>query len=189
MNKIEMLNLLAKKISRCEKCEELANTRTQTIFDRGNPNAKLVFLGEAGGKDEDRQGKCFVGKAGKLLDNILTACNLTENDVYICNILKCHPPNNRVPTEIEASNCRKFLDLQLKVVSPKFIICLGSTAAQRLLNVDIPISQMRGNWYEYNGIKVMATFHPAYALRNSVAKHEIYKDIMTVLEAVQSIKL
>lgn len=182
MTKEKMLSLLADKVSQCTKCDEIARTRTKTIFDRGNPNAKLVLLGEAGGRDEDIQGKCFVGRAGKLLDNILAACNLSESDVYICNILKCRPPENRVPTEIEASNCRKFLDLQLKIIRPKYIICLGATAGKRLLNVDLPVSEMRNQWYQYNEAKVRVTYHPAFALRNPSAKHEIYKDITELLK-------
>lgn len=185
MKNEEMLILLNEKVKSCNRCKELVENRTQTVLGDGNPKSKIVFLGEAPGKNEDLQGKPFVGRAGQLLNNIIIACGMKREDVYICNILKCRPPGNRTPLPEETQNCRPFLNLQLKIINPKFIVCLGACASQNLLGIKMPMSQMRGQWFEYNGIKVLCTWHPSYGLRVSSAKHEIYKDLMLLVEELK----
>jgi DNA polymerase len=185
LSKQEKLDLIAEKVSNCTKCQELTINRTQTVFGVGNPNTKIVFCGEAPGFDEDKQGEPFVGRAGKLLNSILEACGIKRSDIYILNICKCRPPGNRAPTIDEANNCRGFLDLQLKVIAPKFIVCLGGTASQNLLGEMTPISQMRGKWYEYQGIKVLPVYHPAYLLRNPAKKPEMWEDMQLLLKELK----
>ena len=163
----------------------MVENRTQTVFGVGNPHAKIVLCGEAPGRDEDKQGEPFVGKAGKLLDSILAACGLKREDIYILNICKCRPPENRTPTLEEAKNCRAFLAVQLKVIKPKFIICVGAVAAQNLLGVEKPITQMRASnhgFYEFQGMKVLCTYHPAYLLRNPSAKKDCWDDLQILLK-------
>ncbi len=189
MNKPKMLELLSEKVANCTKCQELTETRTQTVFGEGNYEAQLMFIGECPGAEEDRMGRPFVGKAGKLLDNIIKAMNIKREDVFIANILKCHPPNNRVTSQ-EANNCEGFLKLQIKIIQPKVIICLGYTAAHHLLKIDTPISRLRGIWKEYNSIPVMPTFHPSYLLRFDnpdearEAKSLVWQDMKQVLEKI-----
>jgi uracil-DNA glycosylase len=181
LSKTQKLEMVAAKIKACQKCQDLL-TRLNTVPGCGNPNAKIVCLGEAPGRDEDKQGIPFVGRAGQLLTNILTAVGLNrEQDVFILNILKCRPPENRTPTPDEAKNCRGFLNLQLKVIAPKYIMCLGSCAAHNLLGEETPITQMRGKWYEYNGIKVLCTFHPSYLLRQPDRKKDAWDDWQLLL--------
>lgn len=184
--KIELLQILATEVSQCKKCEQLAPTRTQTVFGEGNVNTKLVFVGEAPGENEDKQGRPFVGKAGKKLDSVLERFNIQREDVYICNILKCRPPNNRVPTPQEACNCDPFLKFQLKVINPKFIVCLGATATRYLLKMDAPIGQLRGKWYLYKDERVdaavLCTYHPSYLCRNPSAEDEVVKDLQLLIE-------
>lgn len=184
MKKNHKLSLVREKVQACVKCSELVEYRTQTVFGVGNPNTKIVLLGEAPGKDEDLQGEPFVGKSGQLLTNILSSLGLSRDDVYILNILKCRPPQNRTPTKEESNNCRKFLDLQLRVIDPKFIVCLGTTAAQNLLDTDEKITNLRGKTFDYLTYKVICTFHPSYGLRVNNAKYEIYKDLMVVVNSV-----
>ncbi len=161
----------------CEKCGNLASTRTQTVFGVGDPNARILFIGEAPGADEDRQGEPFVGRAGQLLTKIIEACQLKREDVYICNILKCRPPGNRNPTQDEADNCRAFLDQQIQIVNPEYIVCWGSVAAKNLLDSKLPIGRMRGKFLEYDGAKVLCTYHPSYLLRNPPAKKDVWEDM------------
>jgi uracil-DNA glycosylase len=182
------LDAIRCQVESCQKCKELADTRTQTVFGDGNPNARLVFLGEAPGADEDRQGVPFVGRAGKLLDKIIEACTLSREQIYILNILKCRPPGNRNPSPAESANCREFLDAQLAMINPEFICCLGSVAAKNLLETDTPIGKMRGSFHEYKGIRVLCTYHPAYLLRNPPAKRDVWED-MKLLMAEMGIKL
>ncbi len=194
MQKCQMLDILREKVAGCVKCQELAETRTQTIFGEGSPDADLLFLGEAGGKDEDEQGKPFVGRAGQLLTNIITAMNLTREEVYICNILKCRPPNNRIPTLEEAKNCQPFLEFQIKIVNPKIIICLGATAVRHLLKIDAPISRIRGSWHSYRDIPTMPTFHPSFLMRNGNSengkhyKKLVWEDMQEVLKKLTKLK-
>lgn len=180
MNKQEKLDILKTKVENCFKCEELVG-RTKTVFGEGNPDAKIVFAGEGPGKEEDKTGRPFVGKAGQLLDNILKACGFQREEVYILNILKCRPPKNRVPLPHEAVNCRPFLDMQLKIIAPTHIVCMGTSAANYLLDCKIPISQMRGKWYGYNGMRVICTFHPAFLLRQQEAKRAMADDLKMLL--------
>ena len=175
------LELLTAEVASCTLCGELASTRTQTVFGVGNPNARLCFLGEAPGADEDRLGEPFVGRAGQLLDKILAACNLKREEVYILNILKCRPPDNRNPTPQESQNCRRFFERQLQLISPEFICCLGAVAAQNLLATPMAIGRMRGKVLQYKGIKVVCTYHPAYLLRNPDAKKLTWDDMKLLM--------
>ena len=175
------LKLVADDVAKCTKCKELAETRTQTVFGVGNPNARLVFCGEAPGADEDKQGIPFVGRAGQLLTKIIEACTLTRDDVYILNILRCRPPGNRNPSPEEAANCRGWLDAQLEIIQPEYICCLGAVAAQNLLQTTEAIGRMRGRFHDYNGIKVLCTYHPAYLLRNPAAKKPTWEDMQLLM--------
>jgi uracil-DNA glycosylase family 4 len=178
----DSLAVLADQVASCQLCQELAGTRTQTVFGVGNPQARLCFLGEAPGADEDRQGEPFVGKAGQLLNRILAACQLAREDVYILNILKCRPPGNRNPTPEESGHCRKFLDRQFQLIQPEFICCLGAIAAQNLLNTDTSIGRLRGRFRDYQGIRVLCTYHPAYLLRNPAAKKDTWDDMKLLMQ-------
>jgi len=178
------LSVLQGEVAACTRCEELATTRTQTVFGVGNPAARLCFLGEAPGADEDRQGEPFVGRAGKLLTKIIEACQLSRDEVYILNVLKCRPPGNRNPSPTEAGNCRGFLNRQLELISPEFICCLGTVAAQSLLDVTDTIGSMRGRFHEYRGIRVVCTYHPAYLLRNPPAKKQVWEDMKMLMGAM-----
>ncbi len=175
------LDAIQQTVAACTRCRELVRNRTQTVFGAGNPNARLVFLGEAPGADEDRQGIPFVGKAGQLLTKIVEACTLSRDDVYILNILKCRPPGNRNPLPDEADNCREYLDAQLAILEPEFIVCLGAIASHNLLGTDASIGRMRGKFYLYNGIKVLCTYHPAYLLRNPAAKRQVWEDMQLLM--------
>ncbi|REK11890.1 MAG: uracil-DNA glycosylase [Planctomycetota bacterium] len=177
----DTLEVIQSEVAGCTLCDELASTRTQTVFGVGNPNARLCFLGEAPGADEDKQGEPFVGRAGQLLTKIIEACTLSRSEVYILNVLKCRPPGNRNPAPQEAANCREYLDRQLAVIRPEFICCLGSVAAQNLLDTDQSIGRMRGKFFDYQGIAVMCTYHPAYLLRNPAAKKDVWEDMKMLL--------
>jgi uracil-DNA glycosylase len=165
----------------CIRCSELAATRTQTVFGVGNPHAKVMFIGEAPGADEDAQGEPFVGRAGQLLNRIITACGWQREDLYICNILRCRPPGNRTPLPQEAANCREYLDGQIAIVDPEYIVCWGSCAAQNLLGQTESIGKMRQRWYEYGRAKVLCTYHPSYLLRNPEAKKPVWDDMLLLL--------
>lgn len=183
-DKATLLEKLKKKIANCELCELHLN-RTNVVFGVGNPNAKIMFIGEAPGEEEDIQGEPFVGKAGQLLTNIITkGMRIKREDVYIANIAKCRPPNNRNPKPTEALTCLPFLKRQISIVSPQVIVCLGKIAVFFLLQRPEPISHIRGKWFEYMGIPVMATFHPSYLLRNPSAKADVWADIQEVMKKV-----
>jgi DNA polymerase len=175
--RIEHLSQLAERVKACIRCQELASTRTQTVFGVGDPNAKILFVGEAPGADEDKQGEPFVGRAGQLLNDIIKACRLKREDIYICNVLRCRPPGNRLPSIEEASNCREYLDGQIAVVNPDYIVCWGSTAAKNLLVSEAPIGKMRGKFFQYGRAKVVCTYHPSYLLRNPAAKKDVWDDM------------
>lgn len=185
MQKQEMLRLIQEKVTVCTKCPDLVNSRRQTVFGEGNPNADIVFCGEAPGKTEDETGRPFVGRAGELLDILIQNCGWQRQDVFILNICKCRPEYNRTPTKEEADNCRPFLDLQLKVINPKIIVCLGATAAQNLLKTTDSVNKLRGLWYNYVNshvnAKVRVTFHPAYLLRNPADKEKAWDDFREIL--------
>lgn len=178
---LSTLEVLREQVKACTACSELASTRKQTVFGVGDPQARLCFLGEAPGADEDRLGEPFVGKAGQLLDRILAACRLERSEVYILNILKCRPPGNRNPIPLEADNCRHFLDRQLELVDPEFICCLGGVAAQNLLDTQDSVGRLRGRVHRYGEIKVVCTYHPAYLLRNPSAKKQTWDDMKLLM--------
>lgn len=178
----QRLTELAARVAACRRCEELARTRTQTVFGVGNPEARVMFIGEAPGADEDRQGEPFVGRAGQLLTKIINACGWERNDLYICNILRCRPPGNRNPTSHEAENCREYLDGQISIVNPEYIVCWGSVAAQNLLGVTDPIGRLRSRWFSYESAKVLCTYHPSYLLRNPSAKKPVWEDMLFLLK-------
>jgi DNA polymerase len=171
------LHALADCVAGCQRCPELARTRTQTVFGIGNPSAQILFIGEAPGADEDRLGEPFVGRAGQLLNDIIAACRLTRDALYICNVLRCRPPGNRNPTAEEAANCREFLDGQIAAVNPAYIVCWGTVAAQSLLDTQTTIGRLRGQFFQYGKAKVMCTYHPSYLLRNPSAKVHVWEDM------------
>jgi DNA polymerase len=171
------LRAIAARVALCTRCQELARTRTQTVFGVGNPEAEIMFVGEAPGADEDRHGEPFVGAAGQLLNRILEASRLKRSDVYICNILRCRPPGNRNPLPDEAANCREYLDGQIELVDPDYIVCLGSVAAKNLLGLADSIGKLRGRILQYGRAKVVCTYHPAYLLRNPAAKKDVWDDM------------
>jgi uracil-DNA glycosylase len=167
-------------IGDCTRCK-LHKARNKIVFADGNPKAKLVFVGEGPGRDEDMQGLPFVGRAGKLLTSMIEAMGLQRQDVYICNVVKCRPPENRLPEPDEIKTCSPFLLRQLDVVDPQVIVALGACAAQTLLQTTRGISHFRGQWQEFDGRKLMATYHPAYLLRNPPAKADVWKDLQMVM--------
>lgn len=173
-----------KIVENCRECE-LYGTRRNSVYGEGSAHAGLMFIGEAPGLDEDIHGRPFIGRAGKLLTKIIEAIDLKRKDVYIANCLKCRPPKNRTPLPSEIVACRNYLMEQIDIIKPKIICCLGRPAAQTLLMVDTSISGMRGNFYDYNGIKVMPTFHPAYLLRNPSAKKLVWQDMKKVRDALK----
>lgn len=175
--RITQLKVLQDKVKACTRCQELASTRTQTVFGVGNPEAKILFVGEAPGADEDKQGEPFVGRAGQLLNDIIKACRMKREDIYICNVLRCRPPGNRLPSPEEAGHCREYLDGQIAIVNPDYIVCWGSTAAKNLLASEAPIGKMRGKMFEYGRAKVICTYHPSYLLRNPAAKKDVWEDM------------
>ena len=183
MNKIaddSLLKIQADLGSDCTRCK-LHRGRTKLVFGDGNPKAEIVFVGEGPGRDEDQQGLPFVGRAGKLLTQMIEAMGLQRKDVYICNVVKCRPPENRAPEKDEVETCSPFLLRQLDAIAPKVIVCLGSIAAQTLLETNRGISHFRGEWMQFRGTKLMATYHPAYLLRNPSAKGEVWKDLQKVM--------
>jgi uracil-DNA glycosylase len=177
------LSVLARTVAGCTRCKELAATRTQTVFGVGSPGVELCFVGEAPGADEDAQGEPFVGAAGQLLNRIIAACGMKREDVYICNIIKCRPPGNRLPLADEAAHCREYLEKQIDLVSPKFICALGSTAAQNLLGTTQSIGKLRGRFHSYRGIPTICTYHPAYLLphRSPDKKKDVWVDMKMLL--------
>ena len=174
------LEALRREVLKCERCD-LAKTRTNVVFGAGSAQAKLVFVGEAPGGDEDLQGLPFVGRAGQLLTKIIEAMGMKRSDVYIANILKCRPPNNRAPLPAEILACEENVRRQIEVIKPKVICTLGKFASQTLLKTERPISALRGKFQEYSGIKVMPTFHPAYLLRNPSDKKLVWEDMKKVM--------
>lgn len=174
-------------IHNCKKCV-LGETRTNFVFGVGNPNADVMIIGEAPGAEEDKQGIPFVGRAGKLLTDILKAINFDREEVYIANILKCRPPNNRNPLPAEMQECTPYLYKQIDLIKPKAILCLGLVAATSLLNQKISLTKMRGNVFEIQGIKTMVTYHPAALLRNPNWKRGCWEDVQTFKKLYESLK-
>jgi DNA polymerase len=166
----------------CMRCGELSRCRHSVVFGVGSERAEIMFVGEAPGRDEDLQGEPFVGRAGELLTKIIAAMGFKRKDVYIANVLKCRPPENRTPLPDEVTNCLPYLVSQIELVKPKMIVALGATAVRALLDVQIGITRMRGHWYTFRDIPIMPTFHPAYLLRSPSAKKEVWDDMKAVLE-------
>lgn len=184
--KIEALDGIRADLGDCTRCK-LCSTRTQIVFGVGSPTADLMFVGEAPGAAEDAQGIPFVGRAGQLLTKIIEAIDLTREQVYIANILKCRPPRNRNPEPDEVASCEPFLRAQIRSVEPLIIVALGKYAAQTLAGTGTPISRMRGNFYDYEGTRLMPTFHPSYLLRNPSAKRDVWDDIRTVRDTLRQL--
>jgi DNA polymerase len=189
----ERLDALRGPIAACTKCAHLVKSRTQTVFGVGNPDAELMFVGEAPGEDEDRQGEPFVGKAGQLLTKIIEAMGFQRSDVYIANVLKCRPDmpagssGNRKPTSDEMKTCLPYLQQQIEIIRPRALVALGATAMEGLLGKTAPMAQLRGRWHDFNGIPLMATYHPAYLLRNQslTEKRKVWEDMLLVLEKLE----
>jgi DNA polymerase len=184
--RVQALAVLAERVKGCTRCPELAATRTQTVFGVGPAGAEILFVGEAPGADEDRQGEPFVGAAGQMLNRIIAACGLKREDIFICNILRCRPPGNRQPKPEEAANCREWLDGSIDLVRPKVICCWGAVAAQNLLQTKIGITKLRGRFYEHRGIPVICTFHPAALLegRSPEKKKDVWEDMKMLLTKI-----
>lgn len=179
--KKKSLEDLSKQVSTCKKCE-LYKTRTNTVFGTGDLKADLMFIGEAPGADEDLQGKPFVGRAGQLLTRIIEAMSLQREDVYIANVLKCRPPGNRNPSLDEIFKCEPYLLEQIELIKPKVLCALGTFAAQTLLKTKTTITSLRGEFHDYKGIPLLATYHPSYLLRNPHAKRDVWQDMKIIMK-------
>lgn len=173
---VATLPLLRKQVSECRKCP-LAATRTNAVFGEGSNRAQLLFIGEAPGEEEDLQGRPFVGRAGKFLDQMIEKIGLRRDEVFICNVLKCRPPNNRDPEPVEVEACKNYLLSQLELISPKIICTLGKHAYNTLFGVDEKITRIRGVLTSYEGIKLLPTYHPAFLLRNQNRVKEVWEDM------------
>ena len=192
-NKADLLTAVRERVAACTKCAHLACSRTQTVFGVGNPDADLMFIGEAPGADEDQQGEPFVGRAGQLLTRILKAMNFAREDVYIANILKCRPDmpagsfGNRPPTPTEMQTCRPYLVEQIDIIQPSVLVALGAVAVEGLLGTRATMRELRGRWHTYNSIPLMITYHPAYLLRNQAPseKRKVWEDMLQVLERLE----
>jgi uracil-DNA glycosylase len=185
-NQSEALSAVRVDIGDCTRCKLHGMGRKQIVFGVGNPNADLMFVGEAPGADEDIQGEPFVGRAGQLLTKIIEAIGLQRDDVYIANVIKCRPPQNRNPEPDEVDSCEPFLFRQIDIVNPKVIVALGKFGAQTLLRTLDPISRLRGRVFSYRGAKLVPTFHPAYLLRNPASKREVWEDMKLVRSLIQA---
>ena len=184
----ETLEDIRADIGECTRCN-LHKGRTYIVFGEGNPKAELMFIGEGPGHDEDVTGRPFVGRAGQLLTKIIEAMKFKREDVYIANIVKCRPPNNRVPEPEEVRTCEGFLHRQISVIHPKVIVCLGSVATQNLLKTEDKITGLRGKFTEWNGIPVLPTYHPAFLLRNPSMKRVVWEDMKKVMEFLSELKV
>jgi uracil-DNA glycosylase family 4 len=192
-NKAQSLGSVRERVCGCTKCAHLASSRTQTVFGVGNPDAEIMFIGEAPGADEDQQGEPFVGRAGQLLTKIIKAMGFAREDVYIANILKCRPDmpagsfGNRAPTPAEMQMCRPYLIEQIDIIQPKVLVALGAVAVEGLLGARGTMRELRGRWHSYNGTPLMITYHPAYLLRNQSPseKRKVWEDMLQVLERLE----
>jgi uracil-DNA glycosylase family 4 len=192
-NKTQILASIRERVRGCTKCAHLASSRTQTVFGVGNPDAEIMFIGEAPGADEDQQGEPFVGRAGQLLTKIIKAMGFAREDVYIANILKCRPDipagsfGNRAPTPAEMQMCRPYLVEQINIIEPKVLVALGAVAVEGLLGARGTMRELRGRWHSYNGTPLMITYHPAYLLRNQSPseKRKVWEDMLQVLERLE----
>lgn len=177
-----LLDELNTKVRSCTLCRELACTRTQTVFGVGHAKPRVVFFGEAPGADEDRQGEPFVGRAGQLLTKIIEACGWKRSDVYIMNVLKCRPPDNRNPLPQETDNCRQYFERQFEILRPDYIVCVGTIPAQALLETEVSVGKLRGRFHKYRNSTVLVTYHPSYLLRNPSAKKYVWDDMQMLLK-------
>ncbi len=182
LDRVSALRFIREDIGDCTRCRLHKQGRKQIVFGVGNPNADLMFIGEAPGADEDEQGEPFVGRAGQLLNNMIKAMGLRREDVYIANIIKCRPPNNRTPERDECETCSPFLMRQIEVIKPKAIVALGAVAAKTLLAVNASMGELRGRWYDFRGTKLAVTYHPAFLLRDPRQKKEAWKDLQMVMK-------
>ena len=181
------LGVLAQQVAACDRCPGLFSTRTQTVFGVGPLSPEICFVGEAPGADEDAKGEPFVGKAGQLLDKIIAAMGFRREDVYICNTIKCRPPNNRTPFPEERHNCRGYFDQQIALVKPKYLVCLGATAAGHVLGSPLGIGKLRGKIHDYQGVPVVCTYHPSAILREEPAqtfRRACWDDMKLLLKAM-----
>ncbi|HEY1465348.1 MAG TPA: uracil-DNA glycosylase [Terriglobales bacterium] len=179
---VQALKIIREDIGDCTRCKLSKQGRHQIVFGVGNPNADIMFIGEAPGADEDIKGEPFVGRAGQLLTNMIKAMGLGREEVYIANIIKCRPPGNRTPERDECETCSPFLMRQIAVVKPKAIVALGAIAAKTLLAINAPMSEFRGHWYDFRGTKLAVTYHPAFLLRDPRQKKETWKDLQMVMK-------
>lgn len=179
------LRLIREEIGDCTRCG-LCSKRTNIVFGVGNPNSRLMFVGEGPGADEDLKGEPFVGRAGQLLTKIIESMGLNRPDVYIANVVKCRPPENRTPLPHEIATCSPFLFQQIKSIRPRVVVCLGTPAAQTVLGTRDTITRLRGTFHDRDGIRVMPTFHPAYLLRNPAAKREVWDDMKKVMAELKA---
>jgi uracil-DNA glycosylase family 4 len=177
-----LLTALDAEVKPCQLCRELAATRKQTVFGVGNPRARVVFFGEAPGADEDLQGEPFVGRAGQLLTKIIEACGWQRSDVYIMNVLKCRPPENRNPSPQETAKCRPFFERQFEILRPEYIVCVGTVPAQALLETTDSVGKLRSRFHRYRDSTVLVTYHPSYLLRNPSAKKYVWEDMQLLLK-------
>ena len=195
MDKRTALSMVADRIAACEKCEELADHRKATggltVAGDGNPDSRVMFLGEAPGEDEAKQGRPFVGRSGRLLNGLLSACGWPREDVFVTNVVCCRPPRNREPESAEAANCRKFLELRIRLVDPEWIVCLGRVASAYLLGLDpdTSVSRLRGRVRDFGNRKVVCTWHPAYVLRQEgeaqlEAKRQMLEDLSPIISSL-----
>ena len=178
----KLLDELNDQVRGCKLCALLAKTRKQTVFGVGSPVARVVFFGEAPGADEDRLGEPFGGRAGQLLTKIIEACTWKREDVYIMNVLKCRPPDNRNPDPEETANCRPFFERQLEILRPEYIVCVGTVPGQALLETTESVGKLRGRFHRYRDSKVLVTYHPSYLLRNPSAKKYVWDDLQILLK-------
>jgi uracil-DNA glycosylase family 4 len=178
----QALRLIREDIGDCTRCKLHLQGRKQIVFGVGNPNADLMFIGEAPGADEDMQGEPFVGRSGQLLTNMIKAMGLQREDVYIANIIKCRPPGNRAPERDECETCSPFLMRQIEAIKPKVIVALGAVAAKTLLALSASMMELRGRWFDFRGTKLAVTYHPAFLLRDPRQKKETWKDLQMVMK-------
>jgi len=179
---VEALRVIREDLGDCTRCVLHKQGRKQIVFGVGNPEADLMFIGEAPGADEDAQGEPFVGRAGQLLNNMIKAMGLRREDIYIANIIKCRPPGNRTPEREECETCSPFLMRQIEVIKPRVIVALGAVAAKTLLAINAPMMELRGRWYDFRGTKLAVTYHPAFLLRDPRQKKEAWKDLQRVMK-------
>ena len=179
-----LFSTLREQIVLCRKCDELACSRKQTVFGSGSLSPRVVFFGEAPGADEDRIGEPFVGAAGQLLNKIISASQMNREEVYILNSLKCRPPGNRTPVDLEIENCRPYFESQLDVLQPEFIVCLGAVAVRAVLQTTESVGRLRGRFHRYRKAQVLVTYHPAYLLRNESAKKYVWDDMKLLMTAM-----